>query len=93
MLRLAPNYDQSSGLSQNFLRESMQDAPRLYARHFTADELRDMIAFYHTPTGEKGLRMLPQVMSELMATMLPRLQTLEPQLREAFAKVLRQKGI
>src|SRR5262249_54528934 len=31
----------------------MADTPAIYARHFSASELRDMIAFYKTPTGQK----------------------------------------
>lgn len=79
-------------LTQDFLRESMQDAPAIYARYFSAQELREMIAFYRTPTGEKALRVLPQVMSEFMTSLVPRLQNLQPQLIEAFGKVLRQRG-
>ena len=38
-----------------------------YAKHFTADELRDMIAFYRTPTGQKTIKVEPQIMAEGMA--------------------------
>lgn len=39
----------------------------LYLRHFTAAELRDMTAFYRTPTGLKTLKVMPQLQSESMA--------------------------
>jgi hypothetical protein len=36
----------------------------LYMRTFTEAEIRDLIAFYRTPTGRKSLEKLPQVMQE-----------------------------
>ena len=36
----------------------------LYDHFFTEDELRDLIAFYHTPTGQKTLRVLPELLAE-----------------------------
>jgi hypothetical protein len=71
----------------------LSDAPGIYARHFTAAELREMLAFYRTPTGEKALRELPKVMSEFMAGLMPRIQELQTQTMEAFTKVLRQRGL
>ncbi|MEJ2646102.1 MAG: DUF2059 domain-containing protein [Gammaproteobacteria bacterium] len=36
----------------------------LYMNAFTEKELDDIDAFYHTPTGQKTVRVLPQLMSE-----------------------------
>lgn len=38
----------------------------LYDKHFTADELRDVIAFYRTPTGQKTMKEMPQMMGEII---------------------------
>jgi uncharacterized protein len=38
----------------------------LYARHFTAAEIRQIAAFYKTPVGAKMLTTMPQVMAESM---------------------------
>lgn len=50
----------------------------LYSRHFTADELKQMAAYYRTPVGQKNMQMMPQVLSESMAISqritMPRLQ-------------------
>jgi len=75
-----------------FIAKVMDDAPSIYARHFTASELRELLAFYQTPLGEKSLRVLPQVTSETMASMMPRMQQLQTQVLEAFVKVLRERG-
>ena len=41
----------------SYTNEMMKDAPTIYARYFTAGELREMIAFYKSPTGMKALHM------------------------------------
>jgi hypothetical protein len=52
----------------------------LYARHFTAAELREMAAFYRTPVGMKVIATMPQLAGESMQisqkVMLPRLNAL-----------------
>ena len=38
----------------------------IYARHFTEDDVRDMIAFYETPVGKKTIEVMPTLMQEGM---------------------------
>lgn len=38
----------------------------VYAKHFTEDEMIDMINFYNTPTGQTWLKKHPLVISEIM---------------------------
>src|SRR6185312_14775276 len=71
-----------------FASEAMKDAPPIYARHFTVDELKELAAFYRTPTGAKALQQIPQVMGELTALLIPRLQEVQRQTGEAFTKIL-----
>jgi len=39
----------------------------IYARHFTLEEIRDINAFYESPTGRKMIGSLPAIMQESMA--------------------------
>ena len=39
----------------------------VYQKNFTEDEIRETIKFYRTPTGQKLIRQLPNVMRESMA--------------------------
>ena len=71
----------------------MSDAPVIYARHFSADELRELLAFYHTPVGAKALRELPQITAEVMALIMPRLQQVQQQTMAAFTKILHDRGL
>lgn len=36
----------------------------IYARNFTIDEIKDITAFYKTPTGRKVVQMLPEIQAE-----------------------------
>jgi hypothetical protein len=75
-----------------FASDAMKDAPPIYARHFTIPEIKELTAFYQTPTGAKALREMPQVMGELTTLMVPRLQDLQRQTSEAFTRILREHG-
>jgi hypothetical protein len=74
------------------LTEIMKEAPPIYARHFTVDELHDLTGFYRTPTGAKALRELPQVMGEFVQVIGPRMQAMQQQAAEGFDKILRERG-
>lgn len=38
----------------------------VYAKHFTAQELKELIAFYKSPVGAKNLALTPKLMTEVM---------------------------
>ena len=71
----------------------MADAPALYARYFSAQELRDMLAFYKTPTGLKSLQVMPQLTTEVFKMVMSKMQGLQTQIMGAFDAALRQRGI
>ena len=76
-----------------FLTDSLKEAPAIYARHFTAAELHDLVAFYRSPTGRKALNEMPQVMGEFYASSLvPHMAGLQQQINEAMTTVLREHG-
>ncbi len=75
-----------------FLADAMKEAPRIYAQHFTVGELHELSAFYRTPAGAKALSEMPQVMADLTARLVPRLQDLQRQMAESFAKILHEHG-
>jgi hypothetical protein len=71
--------------------EIMKDAAPIYARHLTVSELRALTQFYRTPAGAKILAVMPQVTSELMAAMAPRLPPMHKKLVATFTKALQKK--
>ena len=60
----------------------------LYARHFTAAEIKQLAAFYKTPVGVKMIRTMPQVMNESMQAGQ---RVMMPRIAEAIAKVAKTK--
>jgi hypothetical protein len=70
----------------------MKEAPAIYARHFTLQELRELTAFYRTSIGQKALKEMPQVMAESVAVMTPRIQEIQMQSMESFSKILHERG-
>lgn len=45
----------------------MDTVATVYARHFTAEELAQIAAFYETPVGRKVIRQMPILLSESMS--------------------------
>ena len=80
-------------IQMRYMANVMADAPAIYARHFSAAELRDMMAFYKTPTGQKSLKAMPQVMTDVFALIMPKMHGLQVQIMDAFNDVLRKRGI
>jgi uncharacterized protein len=79
-------------LVMNGVSESLKDAPPFYARHFTAQEMRDLYAFYRTPLGTKSLRVMPIVSFEFLSSLGPRMQNLDEKVNLAFLNILQERG-
>jgi uncharacterized protein len=75
-----------------FTGEVMKDAPDTYARHFTAQELRDMVAFYKSPSGAKALREMPKVMTDVATRLAPRMQALQTGFDTRMQAILQKHG-
>jgi hypothetical protein len=76
----------------DFVTKVMADAPAIYARHFTAAELHQLLAFYRTPVGAKALRVMPQITAEAVQLVLSKLPQLQQDTMAAFIKVLKERG-
>ena len=57
---------------------------RIYARHFTEGELADLNAFYATPTGQKSIQIMPQLIAEGMQAGI---DNLSPKIEALMAEV------
>ena len=75
-----------------FSKSAMADAPVVYARHFTAQELRALLAFYKSPVGAKALQTMPAVMAALGQEMAPRIQTFQTELHAKMEATLKKHG-
>lgn len=59
----------------------------IYERHFSQAEVEEIIRFYRTPVGQKAIRELPAIASEL----IPSYQSLAPEISAQFEKKLRER--
>ena len=75
-----------------FATESLKDAPAIYAKYFSAQELHDIAAFYKTPVGAKTLQTMPKVMSEYFGTIVPRMADLQRDFEGRMRTVLQKHG-
>ena len=74
------------------LQAFVDEGAKIYARHFTAEELRQVRDFYRTPAGEKFLRQQPEVMKESMALGQQWGQAVGLELQKRMTEELRKRG-
>lgn len=74
------------------LQAFVDEGAKIYARHFTAEELRQVTVFYRTPTGEKFIREQPEVMKESMALGQQWGQAVGQEVYKQMIEELRKRG-
>ena len=65
----------------------------IYDKHFTHQEIKELLAFNQTPIGRKTLEVLPQIMSETTAAGQAWGQSLAPEIQRRVEVVLKKEGI
>jgi hypothetical protein len=73
--------------------EMLDDMARLYTLHFTAEELRAVIAFYETPVGRKTIEKMPVLMQQAMIMGQAASQRIVQRIIEKNGDALRARGI
>ena len=86
---LVPRLLERAGARLDTLLDRM--AP-IYARNFTVAELKDIAAFYRSPTGQKLVDRLPAIAQESMAAGQAFGRELLPELQHTMIEELREKG-
>lgn len=71
----------------------MDQVVPVYHRHFTHDEIRELLAFYQTPIGKKAIKVLPQVVSESMAAGRRWGESLGPEIETRVRAALEREGL
>lgn len=71
----------------------MDAVPAIYARYLTVAEMRDIEAFYRTPTGAKTLKIMPEAMTEMMGIITTQMPGMMQRMDAAASGVLRNHGI
>ncbi|HEX8367547.1 MAG TPA: DUF2059 domain-containing protein [Pyrinomonadaceae bacterium] len=67
----------------------------IYDKHYTLEEVRDLTAFYKSPTGQKSLRLMPAIMSDSMQAMqdklLPKIPVIIREIEEDIRREAEEK--
>ena len=71
----------------------LYDLIPVYARHFSHQDVRDMIAFYETPLGMKTLEVMPKLMQESMQTGQQWALKVMPGVQEKVTARLKAEGL
>jgi hypothetical protein len=70
----------------------VNEGAKIYARHFTPEELRQVTNFYRTPAGAKFIREQPTVMKESMALGQQWGQAIGEEVGKRMIEELRKRG-
>ena len=76
----------------NRMSEFMDTMAAIYARNFTVAELKDVAAFYRTPTGQRLLEKLPGVMQQSLAAGQQFAQSLAVDAQQRIVDEMKKRG-
>ena len=80
-------------LGQGMAEELADEAVQVYARHFTEEDLRELLAFYKTPVGRKVIAKMPAVVAESMRVGQRWAERNSPRLQVELQKRLADEGL
>jgi uncharacterized protein len=69
------------------------DMAKIYVEEFTLQELKDLTAFYKTPTGQKAALRVPQLMNKGADLGMRRVQDHMPELQKAVQDEAKRLGL
>jgi uncharacterized protein len=72
--------------------EIVDASARIYASHFTEQELHDLLAFYQSPLGQKAIAQEPDVLSESMIFAGNWASNLAPEAANAMRVEMKKRG-
>jgi hypothetical protein len=85
--------DEISKLMAEKMPDLMGQIVKVYAKYFSQEEIKGLIAFYQTPLGQKTIRSLPQVVNECMLIGKAWGEGLEPELIRRIEARLKKDGL
>jgi hypothetical protein len=62
----------------------------LFVKHYDEKELRELLAFYRTPVGQKSIRIMPEMMRDVMAKMQGVMQQKMPAAMERLTPLIQK---
>lgn len=71
----------------------MAEIVPIYAKHFTHDEVKSLIAFYETPVGRKSTQVMPAILNECMKAGEAWGEGLAPKLLPRLESRIKEEGL
>ena len=71
----------------------IDEAIPIYEKYFTHEEILEIIAFNESPTGQKSIEVMPQLMAESMQAGQRWAMTVMPQVQEKVLAQMREEGL
>ena len=71
----------------------MKELVPVYEKHFSHQEIREMIAFYETPLGKKAIEVMSRVMADSMQIGQRWAARVMPEIREEVTRQMREEGL
>jgi hypothetical protein len=65
----------------------------IYQKHFTKAEVDEIVRFYHTPVGQKAIKVMPTVLQESMQASQPWVQEAMPKFTQELERRLEAEGL
>ncbi len=81
-----------AGVMNSYADSFVNETAQIYARHFSIDELRQLTAFYKTPTGAKLLQKQPEITQEVISFSQKLLPGLPEDIKKSLIEELRKRG-
>ena len=70
-----------------------QEMNAIYAKYFSVEDIRQMIAFHETDVGRKSVEVMPKLMGESMQVTMQWMAKINPVIQERATKQLREEGL
>ncbi len=70
--------------------DALDDLVPLYQKYFTKDDVGAITTFYLSPTGQKFLEKMPEIMSDYMSTLMPKVQERMKPIMEKYQKEMEE---
>ena len=67
------------------------DIANIYAKHFTKEELNDLLKFYQSPTGKKAIKEMPSIMMESRELGMKKVATHMGELQKIIESVMKKE--
>jgi hypothetical protein len=65
----------------------------LLVKHYTEGELKELLAFYKTPLGQKAIRIMPEVMQDVNGQMMVLMQQRLPAMMERLRPLIEKASV